>query len=152
MSRPPKFSPKGRFRKTRITVEAVLEALHRIETAEMRPYPATIAEVAAEVPCCRNSAMDLLAALQNGPLVELKSVRVTGKRPARAYVLSFAGRLRVERLLEARREIDPATAAERFERAAEKLEAEAAAIEARLADQPYVDPRQASIEMPGGAA
>lgn len=150
-----------RIRRPGVKIDAgkILEAVHDLDR------PSTIMEIADKAGCSRNSATDRLSDLWVQGLVSrarLESLRGTGKTGRRPLVFDVTryGRDRVAKMRHLALDVDLETQGERFDRAAEILEAEATAIEARMTKEPAipeVDPRQIAlpieIEIPGfGAA
>lgn len=136
-------SRKGQKRRPKIKASAVLEALYALVTELHRA--ATIREVAARAGVSRNAASDRLTEILAGyPVLVVRSDLRPWKFDVTANGESAVFLVRRKReLLES--EVDIETQGERFDRAADLLEREAAAIEAKLAGSPAVGPRQIAL-------
>lgn len=148
-------SRKGRKQRPKVEAATILEALHDLG------QPSTIMEIADKAGCSRNSAGDRLSDLWVEGLVSRTRME-PGRRynaesltgPARSntgrlplvFDVTREGRDRVAKMRHLASDVDLETQGERFDRAAQFLEAEAEAIEAKMAGTPNVDPRQVTIE------
>ena len=151
-----KASRSGRKQRPKVEALTILEALYDLGIDHEGSWPFTVMEIATESGVSRNTASDRLLLLSGvGFLVtrrlrplEHHDCRNAGPRPW-TYTITRGGinvvlRFRAKRELLAS-EVDLETRPERFDRAAEILEAEAGEIEARIAKEPAVDPRQITL-------
>ena len=147
MSALERTSRKGRKQRPKVEAATILEALYSIG------QPGTIMDVAAKAGVSRNTASDRLLELSEGGFFVARAkdtLPTTGGPRPWVFTITQNGinavlqlRAKRERLAS---EVDPETQGERFDRAAQILEAEAEAIEAKLAGGTGIDPRQLTIE------
>lgn len=152
-----KSSRKGSPRRPKIEASAILEALYSLALERrVRTHPATIREIAERAECSRNAARDRLFELSASAFLVKESLRPyrlqagrNGGRRPKVYAITEDGINAVAKIQAKREllatEVDLETQGERFDRAADFLECEAAAVDARLADAPGVDPRQITL-------